>query len=72
MDQAITNPISGPSFDFTFTIGPELDNLICFRLHTHLHLVMTHSEPPAQENEAFDLADLMKNCLHFKQTVEYP
>ena len=25
MDQAITNPISGPSFDFTFTIGPELD-----------------------------------------------
>ena len=24
--QAITNPISGPSFDFTFTIGPELDN----------------------------------------------
>ena len=39
---------------------------------THLHLVMTHSEPPAQENEAFDLADLMKNCLHFKQTVEDP
>ena len=26
MDQAITDPISGPSFDFTFTIGPELDN----------------------------------------------
>ena len=24
--QAITDPISGPSFDFTFTIGPELDN----------------------------------------------
>ena len=23
--QAITDPISGPSFDFTFTIGPELD-----------------------------------------------
>ena len=27
MDQPITDPISGPSFDFTFTIGPELDNL---------------------------------------------
>ena len=26
MDQPITDPISGPSFDFTFTIGPELDN----------------------------------------------
>ena len=26
VDQPITNPISGPSFDFTFTIGPELDN----------------------------------------------
>ena len=26
MGQAITDPISGPSFDFTFTIGPELDN----------------------------------------------
>ena len=25
--QAITDPISGPSFDFTFTIGPELDNI---------------------------------------------
>ena len=24
--QPITNPISGPSFDFTFTFGPELDN----------------------------------------------
>ena len=24
--QAITNPISGPSFDFTLAIGPELDN----------------------------------------------
>ena len=24
--QPITDPISGPSFDFTFTIGPELDN----------------------------------------------
>ena len=24
--QPITNLISGPSFDFTFTIGPELDN----------------------------------------------
>ena len=23
--QPITDPISGPSFDFTFTIGPELD-----------------------------------------------
>ena len=23
--QAITDPISAPSFDFTFTIGPELD-----------------------------------------------
>ena len=23
--QPITNPISGPSFDFTFTFGPELD-----------------------------------------------
>ena len=27
MDQAITDPISGPSFDFTFSFGPELDNL---------------------------------------------
>ena len=27
VDQPITDPISGPSFDFTFTIGPELDNL---------------------------------------------
>ena len=26
VDQPITDPISGPSFDFTFTIGPELDN----------------------------------------------
>ena len=26
MDQPITDPISGPSFDFTFTMGPELDN----------------------------------------------
>ena len=26
LGQAITNPISGPNFDFTFTIGPELDN----------------------------------------------
>ena len=26
VDQPITNPISGPSFDFTFTVGPELDN----------------------------------------------
>ena len=26
MGQPITDPISGPSFDFTFTIGPELDN----------------------------------------------
>ena len=24
--QPITDPISGPTFDFTFTIGPELDN----------------------------------------------
>ena len=22
----VTDPISGPSFDFTFTLGPELDN----------------------------------------------
>ena len=28
--QAITNPISGPSFDFTFTIGPELDKKLSF------------------------------------------
>ena len=28
MGQPITNPISGPSFDFTFTIGPELDNTL--------------------------------------------
>ena len=26
VDQAITDPISGPSFDFTFSFGPELDN----------------------------------------------
>ena len=26
VDQPITDPISGPSFDFTFTFGPELDN----------------------------------------------
>ena len=26
--QPITDPISGPSFDFTFTIGPELDNTL--------------------------------------------
>ena len=26
--QPITDPISGPSFDFTFTFGPELDNFI--------------------------------------------
>ena len=26
VDQPITDPISGPSFDFTFTIGPELNN----------------------------------------------
>ena len=25
--QPITDPISGPSFDFTFTIGPELDKI---------------------------------------------
>ena len=25
MDQPITDPISGPSFYFTFTFGPELD-----------------------------------------------
>ena len=25
--QPITDPISGPTFDFTFTIGPELDNI---------------------------------------------
>ena len=24
--QAITDPIAGPSFDVTLTIGPELDN----------------------------------------------
>ena len=29
--QAITDPISGPSFVFTFTIGPELDK-ICLEL----------------------------------------
>ena len=28
VDQPIKNPISGPSFDFTFTFGPELDNII--------------------------------------------
>ena len=28
VDQAITDPISGPSFDFTFSFGPELDNNI--------------------------------------------
>ena len=28
MGQAITDPISGPSFDFTFTIGSELDNIL--------------------------------------------
>ena len=27
VDQPITDHISGPSFDFTFTIGRELDNL---------------------------------------------
>ena len=26
VDQAITDPIAGPSFDFTFLFGPELDN----------------------------------------------
>ena len=26
VDQPITDPISGPSFYFTFTFGPELDN----------------------------------------------
>ena len=25
--QPITDPISGPSFDFSFTIGPELDKM---------------------------------------------
>ena len=29
--QTITDPISGPSFDFTFTIGPELDNYIIIK-----------------------------------------
>ena len=28
VDQPITDPISGPSFDFTFTFGPELDNMM--------------------------------------------
>ena len=30
--QPITNLISGPSFDFTFTIGPELDNIVKLRV----------------------------------------
>ena len=32
--QAITDLISGPSFDFTFTIGPELDNIFRSRFLT--------------------------------------
>ena len=35
--QAITDPISGPSFDF-FTIGPELDNLAIILLEYPLLL----------------------------------
>ena len=30
VDQPITDPISGPSFVFTFTFGPELDNIRSF------------------------------------------
>ena len=33
LGQAITDPISGPSFDFTFTIGPELDNFHLYNFH---------------------------------------
>ena len=32
--QPITDPISGPSFDFTLTIGPELDNFYSTFLHS--------------------------------------
>ena len=37
VDQAITDPISGPSFDFTFSFGPELDNITspCINFPNH-------------------------------------
>ena len=35
VDQPITDHISGPSFDFTFRFGPELDNILVVTQYIH-------------------------------------
>ena len=55
MGQAITNPISGPSFDFTFTIGPELDNIIPSTLERHTILLASMNITLANYNQQGNL-----------------
>jgi len=44
VDQSITNPISGPSFDFTFTFGPELDKNVKRNLLLGIRVKMLNDE----------------------------
>ena len=44
MDQPITNPISGPIFDFTFTFGPEPDKNVERNLLLGIRVKMLNDE----------------------------